>query len=565
LQESASPETSFEALPPGTSLQGGSIILDHVLGQGGFGITYLGQDTLLGAHVAVKEFFPYGCLRRGQQVQPSHILPPADFDAGRVSFLQEAQMALRFRHPNIVAVQAVFEQNNSVYLVMEYLHGATLHEVLESRGAVAEKEALFFIEQIGEALETLHAANLLHRDIKPENIMVCPAGEGGLLSGLAPRVVLLDFGSVREFSGGRTRQMTSVLTPGYAPLEQYGQRARYGRFTDIYALGATLYHLLSGQAPPQATDRAAGYQLLPPEQINPNVSHLVSDAVMWAMEMRVDERPQTVRDWVRALHLGRRAASAVAAEPEPATEEKVHPMADVLPPRTGDGGDARPATVAAAQDHWTKIIAGTSLRLGRRDWYAVSIQVRRVKWPKLCVCCNAPCTTFLPLTTTTATWEVPCCPNCRGHAEHGKAINGFLYGFTVISFVFGLILTLVFEQVRAGAFFALLLPLLLAAVDELLAKGLLVWHRKHAGSDCCEFAPAVRYKGRDGNEFFWEFRNREFASAFCEINTPQKVEGNEATAAPETASSDVTKENASTNNSLWQRVSRRRPQKTPLL
>src|SRR5262249_55420317 len=151
-------------------------------------------------------------------------------------FLDEALILAQFQHPSIVQVYASFEENNTAYMVMEYLKGKTLATLLEGRGTIPERDAVGYIQQVGEALEVVHRANLLHRDIKPENIIVTDDR----------RVVLLDFGTAREFAAGRTRQMTAMLTEGYAPLEQYTQNARFGACIDVYALGGTLYHLLTG-------------------------------------------------------------------------------------------------------------------------------------------------------------------------------------------------------------------------------------------------------------------------------------------------------------------------------
>src|SRR5437879_782833 len=123
-------------------------------------------------------------------------------------------------------------------------------------GPLSEREAVAAIEQVGAALAVVHQASLLHRDLKPENVMVTEEG----------RVVLVDFGTAREFAAGKTKRMTTLLTPGYAPLEQYGQQARFGAFTDVYALGAMLYHLLTGAVPVVATDRAAGVMLAAPHR-----------------------------------------------------------------------------------------------------------------------------------------------------------------------------------------------------------------------------------------------------------------------------------------------------------
>jgi serine/threonine protein kinase len=536
LDESDALRESFDALPPGTALYNGALILDTVLGQGGFGITYRGTETATGKLYAVKEFFPYGCLRRGNKVTPSHVLPPAEFVAARENFIREVNTTLRCRHPNIVEVRTLFEENNTAYFVMEYLDGQTLHAVLEKRGAVPEREALFYIEQIGGALETLHAANLLHRDIKPENIMICGLHQSTLRwNTTPPRVVLLDFGSAREFVGGSTKQMTSVLTPGYAPLEQYGQRARFGRFTDIYALGATLYHLLTGQAPPQATDRAAGYALTPPEQLNPHVSHLVSQAVMWAMEMRVDERPQTLQDWFKSFYGKRQTAT-----PEPisvdkgATQDKT--ASQVLltaPDETAAAG--KTAALSDSVPHESAEPVGRNAMRPRKgdmsseQWYQVDIHAKRVKWPKQCACCNAPCTTFYIMETRTAAWEVPYCAACREHAERGQSIEGMLHGLAAASFGFGAIGASVLGSNGAGSTFGVLLPCAMLILpcalligNELFAK---FWLRREQkqNSDCCELRPAMHYKGRSGDEFHWEFRNRAFAEEFCRINSEVEV------------------------------------------
>jgi serine/threonine protein kinase len=283
------PPTHF--LTAGSSLLDGAYSIGKVLGQGGFGITYQGSDLRLRRPVAIKEFFPYGSVRHGNMVQPAAGLAPADFQAARVQFLDEAATLARFTHPGIVRVYTSFEENNTAYMVMELLLGKTLLQLVEERGPLPEQEAIAYIEQAGAALAVVHAANLLHRDIKPDNLVAIEDG----------RVVLVDFGTAREFAAGRTRRMTAMLTPGYAPLEQYSQQARFGPFTDIYALGGTLYYLLTGQAPPAATDRIQGVSLPPPHVLNPGISRVVSDAVTWALEMQVQGRPQSASEFLGAL------------------------------------------------------------------------------------------------------------------------------------------------------------------------------------------------------------------------------------------------------------------------
>jgi serine/threonine protein kinase len=279
------------SLPLGTKLFGGKYSVGKVLGQGGFGITYMGADTILSRPVAIKELFPEGCQRNGTTVQPTRITP-SDFASMKQRFLDEARLLASLNHPGIVKVYDFFEENNTAYMVMEYLRGKSLAKLVEERGgALGEQEAVGYILKVCEALDVVHKAGYLHRDIKPENIIVC--GDG--------RVVLVDFGAARSFMAGKTGKMTVILTPGFAPLEQYAEQAKRGAYTDIYALGATLYYLLTGQVPVSAADRMSGVELRGVREINGRVSRQVEEAVMKAMAMRVEERPQSVGEFVRLL------------------------------------------------------------------------------------------------------------------------------------------------------------------------------------------------------------------------------------------------------------------------
>lgn len=281
------------ALPAGTTLAKGRYKIERELGAGGFGITYKATDTLLSRPIAIKEFFLSGqCIRQGRDVIPLPTLKPQDYQAFRQEFINEARILAGIKHINKVEVYDVLEENNTAYMVMEFVDGKTLLKLLEERGGVMdETEAIGYITQVAGALEAVHKAGYLHRDVKPENIIVTNDG----------RAVLIDFGAARQFIAQKTKTMEPVLTPGYAPLEQYGTRARFGPPLDIYALGATLYHLLTGEVPVAAPDRAHGVNLKPPHQRNPRVSRWVSEAVMKAMEIEVAKRPQTVGEFLRAL------------------------------------------------------------------------------------------------------------------------------------------------------------------------------------------------------------------------------------------------------------------------
>ncbi|MEL6578572.1 MAG: serine/threonine-protein kinase [Cyanobacteria bacterium J06621_12] len=281
-------------LSPGACLADGEYRIEQPLGQGGFGITYRGIDTRLNRAVAVKEFFPEGCWREGSTVVSAGRWNSDTYSNAKQKFLLEGQTLGQFNHPGIVQVFYYFEENNTAYMVMEYLKGKTLAEFLQQRqGKLSEAKALEHITKVGEALEILHRAQFLHRDIKPENIMLADDG----------RVVLIDFGAARDFAASSTARHTTMLTPGYAPLEQYGRALKYGAFTDIYALGSTLYYLLTGEAPVSAIERAAGVELKSVKQIAPQISVHVSKAIAQAMAMDITQRIQSVQEFFDLLYL----------------------------------------------------------------------------------------------------------------------------------------------------------------------------------------------------------------------------------------------------------------------
>ena len=281
-------------LSPGACLASGEYRIEQPLGQGGFGITYRGIDTRLNRAVAVKEFFPEGCWREGSSVISAGRWNSNTYSSAKQKFLLEGQTLGQFNHPGIVRVFYYFEENNTAYMVMEYLRGKTVAELLKQRQRkLNQAQALKLIAKVGKALEIIHQAQFLHRDIKPDNIMLADDG----------RVVLIDFGAARDFTANCTARYTTMLTPGYAPLEQYGRALKNGAFTDIYALASTLYHLLTGGPPVSAIERAAGVQLKTVKEIAPQISSHVSDAIALAMVMDVNKRLQSVREFLDLLHI----------------------------------------------------------------------------------------------------------------------------------------------------------------------------------------------------------------------------------------------------------------------
>ncbi len=476
----ADPSSAYSgALAAGTSLQGGMYTVGRVLGQGGFGITYLGGDIRARRPVAIKEFFPYGSTRRGVTVHPFGGLSAADYQNTRTKFLDEARILARFDHPAIVDVYGTFEENNTAYMVMELLRGRTLGQLVEERGPLPESEAVRHMVRAGEALEVVHAANLLHRDLKPDNLMLNGAGD----------VVLIDFGTARTFAAGKTGRMTTMVTPGYAPLEQYGEHVRFGPFTDIYALGATFYHLLTGRMPPSATDRASGVELVEPARLNPAVSSDVSDAVMWSMKMRVSERPQKVSEFIDALRLST-IRTQTPPEPDSAPAPVVH-RPSWRPPVPYDGP------------------------------YDLEVSGDDVRWPERCACCFEPSDTsvyiehtgpggFLGLFSETRGWDVPYCSQCAEHVVTESSAPGGNLGGALAG-------------VLIGGPLGLLVGLGSAAVS-LFNNAQYQEKLEHLlRPTCAAIGVAVAYRGWYEQIHAFTFLNPDYADAFSRENAAVTV------------------------------------------
>lgn len=226
-------------LPLGTRLND-KIIIGKVMGKGGFGITYLGYDLRMEKTIAVKEYYPNGIAYRSQSGTEVLVADPKSnetFDKGTEKFYSEAEMVAQFNgNPNIVGVYDYFRANNTVYLIMEYLNGITLKNYVKKHGQINDGQALFVMDKIAAALSITHSAGVLHRDISPDNIMVCLDG----------KIKLIDFGAARQIVAESSSNLTVVMKPGYTPIEQYTKKGRQGAWTDIYALGASIYFAMTG-------------------------------------------------------------------------------------------------------------------------------------------------------------------------------------------------------------------------------------------------------------------------------------------------------------------------------
>jgi len=312
------------ALPKGLMLH--EYRIERVLGQGGFGITYLATDINLDAKVAIKEYLPEEIAFRASD---RSVLPNASqhrdrYRQGLENFLVEARTLASFRHPNIVRVARFFEAHDTAYMVLEYERGRSLKKWWLAQGEHGERRLVERLQPLLDGLAVVHAAGYLHRDIKPDNIQV--RSEDG-------RFVLLDFGSAGQ-TVALADQDAVVVTPGYAPIEQYGV-GEQGAWTDLYALGATLYWVVAGRKPPDAEARAGGAPLTPAVEVGRGrFAPPLLAAIDWALQMDPAARPRSVDQWRDrwlAEHLsalgvkgGRQASTfAAAAQPERSRGEKL--------------------------------------------------------------------------------------------------------------------------------------------------------------------------------------------------------------------------------------------------
>ncbi|KAB8333044.1 serine/threonine protein kinase [Scytonema tolypothrichoides VB-61278] len=261
-------------------LKNGRFIILEILGEGGFGVTYLAKDEELKRYVVIKT------LNEKAQREPR-------VEKLKKDFKTEAERLSQCYHHNIVKIYDIFDQEGLPCIVMEYILGETLADRLK-RG-VKQEEALDYIRQIGEALKTVHNRNMVHRDVKPNNIMIQDNTQ---------EAVLIDFGISRELDCTR---YTLSYSPGYAPLEQYDEFKPKDSYTDVYSLAATLYTVLTKETPESADDRKKEIKnhntdpLIPPRQINRTISVQVNQAIMKGMELEPRNRPQTIQEWLHLL------------------------------------------------------------------------------------------------------------------------------------------------------------------------------------------------------------------------------------------------------------------------
>lgn len=267
-----------------------------VLGQGGFGATYIGMETGSGRRVAIKEYFPTRCAQRsnnGHTVEPLSGMDEV-YEGGRYSFVKEARVLSELEGmPSVVQALAYLETNNTAYLVMEYLDGTPLHRMVDPKTGkrIPPEKLLPPLKRLLYDIGLLHDKKVIHRDIAPDNIMWMPDGT----------LKLLDFGSARSMEDGKS--MTVMLKHGFAPVEQYQSRGQ-GTYTDVYAMAATIYYCLTATVPVQSTERLLGgeaAQIKRPTALGVALAPEEEDALLWGLEVMPQSRPQTMGEFARRL------------------------------------------------------------------------------------------------------------------------------------------------------------------------------------------------------------------------------------------------------------------------
>ena len=277
--------------------------IEHVLGKGAFGMTYLAYDKNLDRQVAIKEYLPGQLSHRNPDltIQPTSSDQKEDFEWGLKRFISEARTLTKFVHTNLVSVFNVFEMNNTAYMVMNYEIGKDLQGILKSRKTLREDELMKMLIPLLSGLEIMHEKGFIHRDIKPGNIFIREDGSP----------VLLDFGSARQTRNPRgdgttdPQTLTNFVSPGYAPIEQYtGKSDRQGPWTDIYGIGATLYKAVTGEMPLASIDRSETIvhdekdaYISVTKMVESNYSDKFLSAIDHALAFKTQDRPQTIAEW----------------------------------------------------------------------------------------------------------------------------------------------------------------------------------------------------------------------------------------------------------------------------
>ena len=327
-------ETEPFALKPGTILDG-KYLVGEMLGQGGFGITYIGFDLLLEQKVAIKEYYPMstGMVSRENSttvVWSSAVMQKSGMEKGFDSFLKEARkMAKLGGIPGVVGVKSVFIQNETAYIVMDFIEGETLLKKLQREGPMDYGTCISLMTPIMQALAEVHKHGIIHRDISPDNIMVQSDG----------KLILLDLGAAKDLDiqgkDGNVQSSQMVAKHGFSPVEQYGQAGKIGPWTDVYAMAATIYYCCTGVLPPSATDRMIEDTLT----CRPRLTKEQFDVLAFCMSVLPQKRPQNMDALFQIVTHPTEKTQPVADVPK---TEPVRPETRNLQPPKPDPGRPLP-------------------------------------------------------------------------------------------------------------------------------------------------------------------------------------------------------------------------------
>ena len=343
-------EENLHCLRKGTRLIG-RYTIEKVLGQGGFGITYLGMDELHEKPVAIKEFFPQGIVTRNIEYQDTvtvtFVGEKDNYEKGKERFLKEARTMAKFsKDKGIVKALDFFEINNTAYIVMEYLEGVTLKQYLRENKRIDAEDLVELLVPLIESLDEIHSQGLIHRDISPDNIMVLPDG----------RIKLMDFGAARDYTEFGEKSLSIVLKPGYAPPEQYQTHGVQGPWTDIYALCATMYKCITGENPPDAIERVMDDHLKKISAFGIPVLPQIEEAIIKGMSVAANDRYQNVGDFCEDLYGGYEERSVSGAEENQSqvetesAEQSVEAKTDMLKDEVPQGKYSTTEAVLESKD-----------------------------------------------------------------------------------------------------------------------------------------------------------------------------------------------------------------------
>ena len=280
------------------SILAGKYLLGTAIGEGGFGITYIGMDLNLEMRVAIKEYYPNGCATRNRSESNTVISYSSSmhdiFEEGREKFINEARLLAKCNNlPEIVSVKDFFKENHTAYIVMEYINGMTLKSYLKQNGGkLSAQKTLQMMQPVIHSLAKVHDMNLIHRDISPDNIMLCKDGA----------VKILDFGGARDYIFSTGKSMSIMLKPGYTPEEQYRAHGNQGPWTDVYALCATMYRCITGTIPPESLERAYHENLQPIRELASDCPPAAAYAIEKGMSIHTEDRFQSMQELYSALY-----------------------------------------------------------------------------------------------------------------------------------------------------------------------------------------------------------------------------------------------------------------------